>query len=97
MKTIRTQKRSSLRNTPSRELEAIARCHNKVCYEIEKERKQFHSWRDLQNTKQVSRWKAGTCKICGEYMACCITNYHASLHGFKNAEEMIEAGAVIFD
>jgi hypothetical protein len=96
VKTIRTQKRSSIRHS-GKEAEAVSDCHNAVCSQIEKEKKRIHSWHDLQNTKSVSRWRAGTCLICGEYMSGCITHYHAELHGFKSAEEMIEAGAIRFD
>ena len=96
MKAIRTQKRSSIRHS-GREAEAVAKCHKTVGSQIEQDKKRIHSWHDLQNTKTVSRWRAGTCLICGEYMAGCITHYHAGLHGFKSAEEMIEAGAIRFD
>ena len=96
MKTIRTRRKSNIR-TDCREAKIVADCHNALCSQIEKEKKRIHSWHDLQNTKSVSRWRAGTCLICGEYMAGCITHYHAELHGFKSAEEMIEAGAIRFD
>lgn len=95
MKKKRTQPRSNTRHGVSRE--AISLCHDTICNDIEKERQKAKSWSDLQNVKTDSRWRAGTCKICGEHYDYCLTNYHASKHGFKNAEEMIQAGAVIFD
>ena len=46
--------------------------------------------------KKKTRWMAGCCEICGEYMSV-ITNYHAQLHGYKNADAFIEAGKVRFE
>jgi hypothetical protein len=90
-------KRSSARHIPSALAEQIDKCHSVACEDIEKQKIKFQAWKDLRNTKHESRWKAGTCAICGEYMEYCITNYHAGLHGYKSAEAMIRAGKVIFD
>ena len=46
--------------------------------------------------KKKTRWMAGSCVICGEHMDV-ITNYHAQLHGYKNADEFIKAGKVRFE
>ena len=46
--------------------------------------------------KKKTRWMAGTCEICKEHMDV-ITNHHAQLHGYKNADALIEAGKVRFD
>ena len=93
----RTLTRSSTRHTNSALAEQIENCHNAACHDIENTIRRGKAWNDLKNTKHISRWKAGTCAICGEYMEYCITNYHAGLHGYKSAEAMIKAGKVIFD
>ena len=92
-----TRKRSSTRHTPSALIEQIDRCHRISCADIERLKVKLQAWKDLRNTRYESRWKAGTCAICGEHMEYCITNYHAGLHGYKSAEAMIKAGKVIFD
>jgi hypothetical protein len=78
--------------------EQIRVFHDVSCDEIEdgiKEKRPI--WTNLKNTRYESRWRAGTCAICGEHMEYCITHYHAGLHGYKSAEELIKAGKVIFD
>lgn len=43
--------------------------------------------------KRFSRWNSGVCSICGKWVEC-ITQDHARLHGYKNADEMAKAGIV---
>ena len=97
MNTKRMLKRSSTRHTPSVVAEQVSKCHEVACYDIEAEYNKQKAWSNLQNTHHESRWKAGTCLICGEYMQYCITNYHANLHGYKTAEDLIKAGMIAFD
>lgn len=72
----------------------IRHCHDVSCYMIE--RKHRKPAINLPITKHVTRWIPGFCKICGEYMDV-ITHYHAELHGYKRAEELIAAGMIYFD
>jgi hypothetical protein len=44
-------------------------------------------------TKRPSRWNSGVCSICGKWVEC-ITQDHARLHGYKNADEMAKAGVI---
>ena len=90
-------KKTSNRRLPSGLVEQIQSCHHAACADIEKQRVKAKAWNDLQNTRHESRWRAGTCLICGEYMEYCITNYHAQLHGYKSAEDLIAAGQIIFE
>ena len=43
--------------------------------------------------KKPSRWRAGICSICGEYMTY-ISQDHAHRHGFDSADEMAKAGVM---
>lgn len=90
-------KRTRTRRLPSALVTQIDICHNTACADIEKQRVKAKAWNDLQNTRHNSRWRAGTCLICGEYMEYCITNYHAQLHGYKSAEAIIRAGKICFE
>lgn len=90
-------KRTRTRRLPSALVTQIDICHNTACADIEKQRVKAKAWNDLQNTRHESRWRAGTCLICGEYMEYCITNYHAKLHGYKSAEDLIAAGQIAFE
>ena len=90
-------KRTRTRRLPSALVTQIDICHNTACTDIEKKRIKAKAWNDLQNTRHNSRWRAGTCLICGEYMEYCITNYHARLHGYKSAEALIRAGKICFE
>lgn len=90
-------KRTRTRRLPSALVTQIDICHNTACADIEKKRIKAKAWNDLQNTRHNSRWRAGTCLICGEYMEYCITNYHARLHGYKSAEALIRAGKICFE
>ena len=90
-------KRTRTRRLPSALVTQIDICHNTACADIEKKRIKAKAWNDLQNTRHNSRWRAGTCLICGEYMEYCITNYHAQLHGYKSAEALIRAGKICFE
>ena len=92
-----TIKKSSTRRMPSGLVEKIQSENQEICADIEKQYTRIKAFASLKNTRHASRWKAGTCKICGEYMEYCITNYHARLHGYKSAEALIKAGKVIFD
>jgi len=97
MREKRTLTRSSTRHMSSALAEQIENCHNAACHSIEQTRIRNQAWSNLKQTRYESRWKAGTCAICGEYMEYCITNYHAHLHGYKSADAMIKAGMIIFD
>jgi hypothetical protein len=44
-------------------------------------------------SKRPSRYRCGICNICGEWVEM-ITQEHAHRHGFKNADEMAQAGVV---
>jgi hypothetical protein len=90
-------KKTSNRRLPSGLVEQIQSCHHAACADIEKQRVKAKAWNDLQNTRHESRWRAGTCLICGEYMEYCITNYHAQLHGYKDAEALIKDGKICFE
>lgn len=90
-------KRTRTRRLPSALVTQIDICHNTACADIEKKRIKAKAWNDLQNTRHESRWRAGTCLICGEYMEYCITNYHAQLHGYKDAEALIKDGKICFE
>jgi hypothetical protein len=90
-------KRTRTRRLPSALVTQIDICHNTACADIEKKRIKAKAWNDLQNTRHNSRWRAGTCLICGEYMEYCITNYHAQLHGYKDAEALIKDGKICFE
>jgi hypothetical protein len=90
-------KRTRTRRLPSALVTQIDICHNAACADIEKQRVKAKAWNDLYNTRHASRWKSGTCLICGEYMEYCITNYHAQLHGYKSAEALIRAGKICFE
>ena len=72
----------------------ISRCHAAACSSIEGGH--LIKFADLQNIKKASRWRPGRCKICGEYMEFCITNYHAGLHGYKSADALIKDGQIEF-
>lgn len=43
--------------------------------------------------RDVTKWRAGVCRICGEYCQC-ITNEHAVSHGFQDADAMAKAGVM---
>ena len=47
----------------------------------------------ILHQKKPSRWRAGICSICGEYMTY-ISQNHAHKHGFANADEMVKAGVM---
>ena len=89
--------KSSTRHTASALAEQIDSCHAAACHDIENTKRRGVIWADLQNTKHASRWRPGTCLICGEHMDYCITHYHAQLHGYKRAEDLIKAGVIVFD
>lgn len=40
-----------------------------------------------------TRWRAGICKICGQWSTF-VSNDHAQSHGFKDANEMVKAGVM---
>ena len=44
--------------------------------------------------KRATRWRGSVCSICGKYEPSYISNEHAHEHGFKNANEMAQAGVV---
>lgn len=95
MKTKHMIKKSSARNSTI--AEQVSKCHDIVCDDIERQMTKLKAWSNLKNTQYESRWKAGTCKICGEHMEYCITHYHAQLHGYKRAEDLIKADMIKFD
>lgn len=43
--------------------------------------------------KAVTRWRAGTCRLCGEWSTY-ISQEHARRHGFRDADEMAKAGVM---
>ena len=47
----------------------------------------------VMRQKKPSRWRAGICSICGEYMTY-ISQDHAHKHGFDSADEMAKAGVM---
>ena len=47
----------------------------------------------ILHQKKPSRWRAGICSICGEYMTY-ISQDHAHRHGFDSADEMAKAGVM---
>lgn len=65
--------------------------HEAICESIERHSRAHSS--PLPPIKHKTRWTGGVCLICGEYMEV-ITNMHAEKHGFKSADDMIEAGKV---
>ena len=58
---------------------------------IENATKDWHA--PLPEQKHVTRWRAGTCTICGEWSTY-ISQDHAHRHGYKNADEMAHAGVM---
>ena len=59
-----------------------------VCGEIDNERRPHKATSPRQ--KKLTRWRAGTCRICGEWSSY-ISQDHARRHGYKNADEMAHA------
>ena len=79
----------------------VRRCNQAIYTQIDHEKyNEEHGVSPLSkqtfNHKKKSRWCPGYCKLCGEYMEV-ITHLHAAEHGYKSAEEFIEAGNVIFE
>jgi hypothetical protein len=72
----------------------IQRCHDVSCNMIEHDTKKPSI--NLPKPKKKTRWSSGFCKLCGEHMEC-VTHLHAESHGYKSAEEFIEAGNYAFD
>jgi hypothetical protein len=80
-------------NKPRALVTQIRVVHDIICDEIEKKPDyRLH----LPKSKKPTRWSSGVCKLCGEHMDC-ITHLHAERHGYKSAEDLIAAGAIIFD
>ena len=92
MKEKRTRKTGC--HKPRKLQEQIRKCHEVSCEMIEREKKKPSV--NLPRNKKHTRWSSGFCKICGEHMDC-ITNYHAQLHGYKSAEDLIAAGQIVFE
>lgn len=69
--------------------------HDVSCSMIERDRLRKPPM-TMPSPRHTSRWCSGCCRICGEHMEC-VTNLHAEKHGYKNANEMIKAGQIIFD
>lgn len=82
-------------NKPRALKEQISKCHDISCNMIERDRLRKPGL-TMPKPKHLTRWCSGFCKLCGEHMDC-ITHLHAESHGYKSAEELIEAGAIIFD
>lgn len=82
------QKRGRTQPRPVNDRRHVAQI---VCGEIENATKDWHA--PLPEQKHVTRWRAGTCTICGEWSTY-ISQDHAHRHGYKNADEMAHAGVM---
>ncbi len=91
MKEKRTRKTGY--HKPRALAKQIRKCHDISCDEIERKEKPGMC---LPRSKNKTRWSSGFCKICGEHMDL-VTHYHANLHGYKRAEDLIRAGMITFD
>ena len=92
MNEKRTRKMSTKK--PKEVSSLIQQCHDIACCDIERDNKKPSM--NLPKPKHMTRWSSGFCKLCGEHMDC-ITHLHAEKHGYKRAEDLIAAGAIVFD
>lgn len=82
-------------HVPRKAAAGVLANHTISCDMIERERNKGAGF-VLPRPKKKTRWMAGHCEICGEYMSV-ITHYHAQLHGYEDADAFIKAGKVRFE
>jgi len=89
--TKRTLMESRGTNASNNLTRGLRNYHEALCESIERNSRENSS--PMAPIKHKTRWTGGVCLICGEYMEV-ITNMHAEKHGFKSADDMINAGKV---
>jgi hypothetical protein len=81
-------------HTPKSVDKKVRECHDVSCGMIEWENRK--PTMTMPQPKHITRWCSGVCKICHEHMDM-LTNYHASTHGYKSADEMVKDGKYAFE
>lgn len=90
---ITKRTRRTINHRPKELERQVRKVHDIICDGIEKKE---DCNINLPKPKKLTRWSSGFCKLCGEHMDC-LTHYHAGLHGYKSAEDFIEADMYAFD